>query len=198
MRKRASSSKTATANDTTDVEAPKATPPLHGPPPAAAPKAAVPDATAAAKTPTSDAAASTPDAEVAPPRRRTFTAEFKRKVLAEAESAGEGEVGALLRRYGLYSSHLTDWRRLRDEGALSGLAPKKRGRKPVAKNPLADEVARLQRALKKALARAERAEGLVAVQKKLAELLGEELPPEDELLEAERLGLPIPPPRKKR
>lgn len=184
-----------------DTDAPKASPPLNGPPPAAAPKAPVADATAAAKTPTAGAAGPNTvdiDAEVPPPRRRTFTAEFKRKVLAEADAAGPGEVGALLRRHGLYSSHLTEWRRQRDDGALSALAPKKRGRRAVDKNPLAEEVARLQRELKKALARAERAEGLVAVQKKLAELLGEELPPEDELLEAQRLGLPIPQARKKR
>lgn len=158
----------------------------------------MPDATAAAKTPASVVTPSSPDSEVAAPRRRMFTAEFKRKVLAETDAAGPGETGALLRRHGLYSSHLTEWRRQRENGELSALAPKKRGRKAAEKNPLTDEVARLQRALKKATARAERAEGLVAVQKKLAELLGEELPPEDELLEAERLGLPIPPPRKKR
>lgn len=139
------------------------------------------------------------DSEVAGPRRRSFTAEFKRQVLAEADACTEsGAIGALLRRHGLYSSHLTEWRRLRDEGALSGLAPRRRGRKATAKNPLAEENARLQRALAKATARAERAEGLVAVQKKLAELLGEELPSEEELLDAERRGLPIPPPRKKR
>ncbi len=137
--------------------------------------------------------------EVAAPRRRSFTAEFKLRVLAEVDACTElGEVGALLRRHGLYSSHLAEWRRARDEGALSGLAPRKRGRRPLAENPLAAEVARLEREIKKLVARAERAEGLVAVQKKLAELLGEELPSEEELLEAERKGLPIPPPRRKR
>ena len=151
--------------------------------------------------PATKATASVPQVteEVAAPLRRSFTAEFKRKVLAEADACTEpGEVGALLRRHGLYSSHLTEWRRARDEGALSGLAPRKRGRKGRPENPLAAEVARLERENKKLLARAERAEGLVAVQKKLAELLGEELPSEEELFEAERRGLPIPPPRKKR
>lgn len=137
--------------------------------------------------------------EVSPPRRRTFTAEFKRQVLAEADACTEpGAVGALLRRHHLYSSHLTEWRRTREESGLAGLAPRKRGRKATPANPLAAEVAKLQRALKKAEARAVRAEGLVAVQKKLAELFGEEMPPEEELLEAERLGLPIPQVRKKR
>lgn len=131
-------------------------------------------------------------------KRRVFTAEFKRRLLAEADACGPGELGALLRRHGLYSSHLGTWRRQRDAGELAGLAPRKRGRKAAAKNPLAEEVARLERALRRMTARAERAEGLVEVQKKLAALLGEELPPEEELLEAERKGLPIPPPRKKR
>jgi transposase len=139
------------------------------------------------------------DSEVKLPRRRFFTAEFKRQVLDEADACSEsGEIGALLRRYGLYSSHLTEWRRMREAGELSGLAPKKRGRKAAAKNPLAGEVARLERENRKLLARAARAERLVELQKKLAELLGEELPSEEELMDAERRNLPIPPPRRKR
>lgn len=120
-----------------------------------------------------------PDPEVpAVARRRTFTAEFKRQVLAEAEAAaaGGGEVGAVLRRHGLYSSHLTEWRRQRDAGQLAGLAPRKRGRKAHPQNELAGEVARLQRELAKATARAERAERLVELQKKVAELFGDPLP----------------------
>ncbi len=116
--------------------------------------------------------------EVTAPRRRAFTAEFKRQVLAEADACTEpGSIGALLRRHGLYSSHLVDWRRQRDEGALAGLAPRKRGRKARERNPLAAENARLQSALKTATARAERAERLVELQKKVAELLGDPLPP---------------------
>jgi len=118
------------------------------------------------------------DSEVALPRRRSFSAEFKLQILAEADACTEsGEVGALLRRHGLYSSHLTDWRRQRDEGALTALAPRKRGRKTAAKNPLAAEVARLEREVKRLTARAERAERLVELQKKVAELFGETLPP---------------------
>ena len=145
------------------------------------------------------AAAPAPDPEVpATARRRVFTAEFKRQVLAEADAAAEtGGIGAVLRRHGLYSSHLVTWRHQRDAGELAGLAPKRRGRKPAPKNPLADDVARLERELRRATARAERAEGLVAVQKKLAELLGEEIPSEEELSEAQAKGLPIPPWRKK-
>lgn len=144
-------------------------------------------------------AAPVPDPEVpASGKRRTFTTEFKRQVLAETDACGPGQIGAVLRRHGLYSSHLATWRHQRETGELAGLAPRKRGRKPTPKNPLAEEVARLQRELRRMTARAERAEGLVEVQKKLAALLGEELPPEEELLAAERKGLPIPPPRKKR
>lgn len=131
-----------------------------------------------------DAAAKTPapgtrvDSEVEVAKRRRFTAEYKRQILAEADACTEtGEVGALLRRHGLYSSHLTDWRRQRDEGTLAALAPKKRGRKATAKNPLVSEVARLQQENKRLLARAERAERLVELQKKVAELFGETLPP---------------------
>jgi hypothetical protein len=80
----------------------------------------------------------------------------------------------------LYSSHLTEWRRLREAGELSGLAPKKRGRKAAAKNPLAAEVARLEHENKKLLARAERAERLVELQKNdhrgRSRLWGEKLP----------------------
>lgn len=128
-----------------------------------------------------------PDPQVERPARRTFTAEFKKRTLEEADRCAPGEIGALLRRKGLYSSHLTTWRAQRAAGTLAGLAPKKRGRRPAPKNPLAAEVARLQRELRRALARAERAEGLVELQKKVAELFGRELPSEETLLaEAER------------
>lgn len=119
-----------------------------------------------------------PDAEVtAMPRRRTFTADFKQQVLREVDDAAPGEIGAILRRHGLYSSHLTEWRQARDEGALTGLGPRKRGRKAAAKNPLSTEVARLEHENKKLLLRAERAERLLELQKKVAELFGETLPP---------------------
>jgi transposase-like protein len=130
------------------------------------------------------------DSQVVVPRRRRFTAEYKRQVLAEADACTEpGELGAMLRRHGLYSSHLTDWRRQREAGELSGLTPKKRGRKVTAKNPLAAEVARLEQENKRLLARAERAERLVALQKKVAELFGETLPPPPP-----ELATPEPPP----
>jgi transposase len=130
------------------------------------------------------------------PTRRTFSAEFKRQLLAEVDAAiaSGGEVGAILRRHGLYSSHLSDWRRLRDEGARAGLAPRQRGRKAQPVNPLAGQVARLERELARATARAERAERLVELQKKVAELLGDPLPPPPPELVAE----PEPPAAPKR
>ncbi len=119
-----------------------------------------------------------PDVEVlAQATRRRFTAEYKRKILREAEACTEpGAIGALLRREGLYSSNLTTWRQQRERGELLGLTPKRRGPAPKAKNPLAAKVAALERELTRQKARAERAEALVALQKKVAELLGTPLP----------------------
>ena len=113
---------------------------------------------------------------VAKARRRTFTAEYKRRVLKEAEAcATPGAVGALLRREGLYSSHLTVWRGARARGELAALTPKKRGRKITPVDPRERRIAELERAVTHATARAERAEGLVELQKKLATLLGHPL-----------------------
>lgn len=114
--------------------------------------------------------APTPDSEVVPKvLRRTFTAEFKRQVLAEVEACTEsGEVGAILRRHGLYSSQLTDWRKLRD----AGLAPKKRGRKVNAQRELEAKVARLEREKAQLEQRLGHAEIIIDVQKKLSLLLG--------------------------
>jgi len=108
--------------------------------------------------------------------RRRFSAEYKLKILREAEACTQpGELGALLRREGLYSSNLTTWREQRRTGELGGLAPKKRGPVPQAKNPLAATVAALEREVTRYKARAERAEALVDLQKKVAEFLGIEL-----------------------
>ena len=108
--------------------------------------------------------------------RRRFSAEYKLKILREAEACTQpGAIGALLRREGLYSSNLTTWRTQRQAGELGGLAPKKRGPVPKAKNPLATKVAALEREVTRYKARAERAEGLVELQKKVAEFLGVEL-----------------------
>jgi len=119
-----------------------------------------------------------PEVEVvAKASRRRFTAEYKRQILREADACTEpGAIGALLRREGLYSSHLTTWRAQRERGELAGLTPKKRGPAPKPQNPLAGKVAALERALSREKARADRAEALVDLQKKVAALLGTPLP----------------------
>ena len=112
------------------------------------------------------------DPEVsARPRRRWFAAEFKMGILDEVDRVDEpGAVGAILRREGLYSSHLTQWRKERLRGTLSALS-KKRGRKPT-KNPLADENERLRKELARAKRELEQAKLVIEVQKKVASLLG--------------------------
>jgi transposase len=113
-----------------------------------------------------------PDPEVVPKaKRRKFSAEYKRRILEEADSCTEpGQIGALLRREGLYSSHLTTWRRQRDRGLIQALSPKKRGRK--RKDELEREVVRLERENARLQASLEQAEMIIDVQKKLSKLLG--------------------------
>jgi transposase len=112
-----------------------------------------------------------PDPEVpAKATRRQFSAEYRLRVLREADGCkASGDVGALLRREGLYSSHLVLWRRQREAGALSGLRSQKRGPKPKAQDPrvkqLEKENARLQRRLRQA-------ETIIEIQKKVAGILG--------------------------
>jgi len=114
------------------------------------------------------------------PRRRTFTAEDKLRILAETDQVAESRgVGAILRREGLYSSTLTDWRRLRDAGTLGALAPARRGPKPPLANPLAAELAEALRINARLQRRLERAEAIVDLQKKVADLLGTPLVPSD-------------------
>jgi transposase len=109
----------------------------------------------------------------AKPQRRSFTAEYKRRLLKEADACTTpGAVGALLRREGLYSSHLVEWRRARARGELAALTPKKRGRKPIPVDPRDRKLAELERQLAHMTGRAERAEALVEAQKNLAALLG--------------------------
>ena len=117
---------------------------------------------------------------VAKARRRSFTAEYKRGILSQAAGCKLGELGALLRREGLYSSHLTVWRREMEQRGLAGLAPRKRGPKVTPPSPEEIENRRLLREVTVLTARAERAELLVEIQKKVASLLGVELPKPDE------------------
>ena len=110
---------------------------------------------------------------VAKAQRRRFTAEYKRRIVREADRCTTlGTIGALLRREGLYSSSLTTWRAARDRGELEGLAPKPRGPKGVPADPRDKKIAEQERELGKWRKRAERAEALVEVQKKVAALLG--------------------------
>lgn len=118
--------------------------------------------------------ATVPEVEVDPKaHRRQFSAKYKLDVLKRAEGCKSfGSLGAMLRAEGLYSSHLATWRRQRDAGELAGLTPKKRGRKRAEVDARDRKIAELQRENARLSARAERAEALVDLQKKVASLLG--------------------------
>ena len=120
------------------------------------------------------AAGVVPDPEVvAKPTRRQFTAEYRLRILEEADRCtGSGAIGRLLRREGLYSSHLANWRKARQQGALSGLRPKKRGRRPSAVNPLAPKVRALESKVKRLEKKLAVAHTILDVQGKVAGLLG--------------------------
>jgi transposase-like protein len=134
------------------------------------------------------AAEATPDAPVvAPPvrpdpevvvdaKRRRFTAAYKQRVLAAADgAAGHGGIGALLRREGLYSSHLVTWRRERQAGILTGLTPRTRGPKPT-RSPQDEEIRQLRAANQRLTEDLRKATIVIDVQKKLAALLDERTP----------------------
>ena len=118
-------------------------------------------------------AASDPDPEVPErARRRKFTAAYKLDILTQADACSEpGEIGALLRREGLYSSLLSKWREQRAAGVLAALSPKKRGRKPRRVDPQAKRVAQLERENARLREKLEKAEMIIEVQKKLSRLL---------------------------
>lgn len=115
------------------------------------------------------------DPEVQPASvRPSWTAAQKLALLAEYEAFphGSAERGAFLRRNGLYTSHMSKWRRVRDQGALAGFAPQARGPKPAPQDPLVAENARLQGELARVQARLTQAEAVIDIQKKVAQLLG--------------------------
>lgn len=130
------------------------------------------------------AAVVVPEVEVAEKAaRRQFSAEYKRKILKEADACTrEGEIGALLRREGLYSSHLAVWRAARERGEIAGLAPRKRGPKVAPPDPRDRKIVELERETRRWKSRAERAEALVDLQKKVSQILGIALPESDEKL----------------
>jgi len=117
---------------------------------------------------------SIPDPEVVPTaKRRRFTKQEKVRILKEADACTEpGELGALLRREGIYSSYLSRWRRARERGELEALSPKRRGPKSVAESGLTKELAKLERENKRLRGRLAQAEAIIEAQKKLSELLG--------------------------
>lgn len=123
--------------------------------------------------------AASPDPEVAPrAKRRSFTAAYKLWVLEEAAKCHKpGQIGALLRREGLYSSHLTTWRRQRREGELVGLRPQKRGRKEVEG---AAELAALSKENARLRQQLQQAELIIEAQKKLSQALGMAMASQDE------------------
>ncbi len=124
-----------------------------------------------------NALVSRPDPEVvSKPKRRRFTAEYRLRILEEVERCtGAGEVGQVLRREGLYSSHLANWRKARREGALRGLASKKRGAKPKASNPLEPKVRELEAKVARLEKDLHKAHTILDVQEKVAGLLGFDL-----------------------
>ncbi len=112
-------------------------------------------------------------------QRRRFTAAYKLKILEQAERCSQpGEIGALLRREGLYSSHLTSWRLARQKGALAALS-KKRGRIKKKETAETKEVARLRRQNVKLREKLRRATAVIEVQKKVSDILGVDLNPSE-------------------
>ena len=114
-------------------------------------------------------------------KRRTYTAEYKLQIVKEADACKTpGAIGALLRREGLYSSHLTTWRQARDRGELApGAKVKKRGPRATPPDPRDTTIAEQAREIAKLTVRAERAEAIAEIQKKVAALLGRPFPSEE-------------------
>ena len=115
-----------------------------------------------------------PDPEVsAKAKRRKFTAKYKLRILQEIDSCTEkGQVGAILRREGLYSSNISAWRKQRETGELRALSPKKRGRRSKQVNPLAKENVQLRRQNERLRKKLKQAETIIEFQKKVSEVLG--------------------------
>ena len=125
----------------------------------------------------SPGAVAPPDSEVAAkPKRRPFTAAYRLRILEEADRCTtSGEIGQLLRREGLYSSHLSNWRKAQREGSLAALAPKKRGARPKARNPLEPKVKQLEAENARLKVELHKVHTILDVQEKVAGLLGFDL-----------------------
>ena len=111
------------------------------------------------------------------PVRRTFTAAYKQAILRECETCASGEIGMILRREGLYASHLAKWRSQRVEGELAGLEPRVRGPRP---QPERVEMTQLRQENERLKVRLKQAEAIIDVQKKVSQLLGLIATPSDE------------------
>ena len=135
-----------------------------------------PERSGGATTPASAPTAADPEVSSKAVRRK-YSAAYKQRILKEADQCGPGQVAALLRREGLYSSNLAAWRKQRASGEMAGLTPRKRGKKPVPRNPLTAENEQLRRENARLQKRLHQAETIVAVQKKLCDLLGLTVPP---------------------
>ena len=120
-----------------------------------------------------------PDPEVLPQaKRRVYSAKYKLEILSQADAlADTGEIGGLLRREGLYYSHLSKWRMQRDRGMLNGLTPKRRGPPPDPDRELRRRNAQLEKENRRLADRLEKAELIIDVQKKISRILGIEQPP---------------------
>ena len=127
-----------------------------------------------ARNPTTVPPPSATSPELSPrPQRRTFSAAAKLRILAETDRAADtGGIAAILRREGLYSSTLTDWRRQRDAGAFEALKPLRRGPKPVLAQPADTDLDQLRRENARLRQRLQHAEAIIGIQKKVAALLG--------------------------
>jgi len=113
-----------------------------------------------------------PNPEVLPnPTARRFTAEYKERILREVEECRHGEIGALLRREGLYTSTVAKWRKQRERAIRRGLLPQRPGPKPEEPNPLADELKRVKHENAVLQKRLKQAEAIIEVQKKISEIL---------------------------
>ena len=123
-----------------------------------------------------------PDPEVEPrSKRRRFSPAYKRRILEEADACTHvGDIGALLRREGLYSSHLGKWRQMREQGTLTALAPKRRGPKPDPDRSLVKHNETLERENARLRKKLDAAETIIDVQRKLSRLLGIEMPESSE------------------
>ena len=129
------------------------------------------------RTPEGSKAATMPNPEVPDKAaRRRFTAEYKIRILNESDACTDsGSLGALLRREGLYASNLNTWRHQRERGILSGLTPKKRGRKEAVRDPLFAENEKLRKENERLTNRLRQAEIIIDVQKKVSQILGIQL-----------------------